>query len=210
MNALLMSAGSFPLLADDASRRHADAGHQIVRALMSACGARPTDAQRHAGLSRPMVKIEITLPGDLASLLASLTIHTWENGRTAIGFSADAGAGAGAMTAYRAVPAQTPAGRHFELRCEQAPHDMTPERFCEAFDITHAEARVLAALVAGEQPKRYALRRSLSIHTVRTQICSLKTKMGCRRQIDLVRKVFALEHRAAGGRDGIGGIGFSQ
>lgn len=194
MNALSLPAGSFPVLADGAPRHHADAGRQIVRALMSACGARPPDAQRHAAESKSMVKVEVTLPGDLAGLLGSLTIHTWEN--ESVGIVIGAGAGAGAITAYRSVPAQAHAGLRFELRREEPPHDMTPERFCEAFDITHAEARVLAALVAGEQPKRYALRRGLSIHTVRTQICSLKTKMDCRRQIDLVRKVFAFGHRA--------------
>ncbi len=177
---LLPTSASFPP-ADDVQRHHA--GHQILRALTSACGADLAQAQRHAVPVPYTVKVEVTLPGDLAGLLGSLTIHTWES--------------AGAVTAYRSVPTPAPSGLRFELRCDQASADMSPERFCAEFDITLAEARVLAALVAGEQPKRYAQRRGLSIHTVRTQICALKTKMDCRRQIDLVRKAFALDQRAA-------------
>lgn len=56
-----------------------------------------------------------------------------------------------------------------------------------AFDITHAEARVLAALIDGQSPAEHAQAHGASIHTVRKQIAVLMDKMGCHRQIDLVR-----------------------
>ena len=61
-----------------------------------------------------------------------------------------------------------------------------------AFGITPAEARVLAALMAGQSPKQYAAAQDLSFHTVRSQIGSVMAKMDCKRQIDLVRMGLAL------------------
>ncbi len=180
MNAVLMPASCTPAPFEDAQRRQS--AQQILRALASACDASPARAQQHGTTSRSMVKVEVTLPRDLAGLLGNLTIRTWE--------------GTGPVTEYHAVPANEQSGLRLELRDAQGLGDLTPGRFCEAFDITHAEARVLAALVAGELPKRYASSRGLSIHTVRTQINSLKMKMGCNRQIDLVRKAFGLTHLA--------------
>ncbi|MBO9512737.1 MAG: helix-turn-helix transcriptional regulator [Variovorax sp.] len=71
-------------------------------------------------------------------------------------------------------------------------NDAIAEAFRQAFELTLAEARVLAALMAGELPKRYALRMGLSINTVRSQIAALMWKMGCQRQLDLVRKAMSL------------------
>ncbi len=62
---------------------------------------------------------------------------------------------------------------------------------CLAFDITVAEARVLAALVEGRSPVEFAQARGVSIATVRTQIVALRSKMGCRRQSDLIRIALA-------------------
>jgi DNA-binding CsgD family transcriptional regulator/PAS domain-containing protein len=59
---------------------------------------------------------------------------------------------------------------------------------CDAFRITPAEARVLTSLMAGQSLKQHAGAHGVSVHTVRSQVNSLMTKMECRRQIDLVRK----------------------
>lgn len=179
MNAVLMPASCAPVPVDEVF--HSQARQQILRALASACDTSSARAQQHAAASRSMVKVEVMLPRDLAGLLGGLTIRTWE--------------GSGPVTEYHAVSAAEQLGLRLELRGTQELGDLTPGHFCEAFDITHAEARVLAALVAGELPKRYASSRGLSIHTVRTQINSLKMKMGCNRQIDLVRKAYGLAHR---------------
>jgi len=62
------------------------------------------------------------------------------------------------------------------------------DSLCSAFGITPAEARVLAALVAGQSPKQHAGAQGVSVHTVRSQLGSLMAKMGCTRQAELVRK----------------------
>ncbi|RYF34574.1 MAG: helix-turn-helix transcriptional regulator [Comamonadaceae bacterium] len=67
------------------------------------------------------------------------------------------------------------------------------DRLMAAFDITPAEARVLAALCAGQTPQQHATSQALSVHTVRKQIAVLMDKMGCARQVDLVRKGLAAQ-----------------
>ncbi|MBD9662460.1 helix-turn-helix transcriptional regulator [Variovorax sp. VRV01] len=62
------------------------------------------------------------------------------------------------------------------------------DSLCGAFGVTPAEARVLAALAAGQSPKQHAGAQGVSVHTVRSQLGSLMAKMGCTRQVDLVRK----------------------
>ena len=42
--------------------------------------------------------------------------------------------------------------------------------------------------MAGQSPKQHAGLQGVSVHTVRSQVTSLMTKMECTRQIDLVRK----------------------
>lgn len=56
-----------------------------------------------------------------------------------------------------------------------------------AYDLTPAEQRVLGALIAGQSPSQHAQAHGVSIHTVRKQIAMIKDKMGCTRQVDLVR-----------------------
>lgn len=60
-------------------------------------------------------------------------------------------------------------------------------RLCVTFNLTPAEGRVLAALIDGESPADHARSYGTSIHTVRKQIAVLMEKIGCTRQIDLVR-----------------------
>ncbi|MBT2334362.1 helix-turn-helix transcriptional regulator [Variovorax paradoxus] len=62
------------------------------------------------------------------------------------------------------------------------------DRLRSAFGITHAEARVLTALMAGQSPKQHAGAQGVSVHTVRSQVSSLMAKMGSTRQADLVRQ----------------------
>ncbi|MET3373770.1 DNA-binding CsgD family transcriptional regulator [Variovorax boronicumulans] len=62
------------------------------------------------------------------------------------------------------------------------------DSLCSTFGITPAEARVLTALVAGQSSKQHAGLQGVSVHTVRSQVTSLMTKMACTRQVDLVRK----------------------
>lgn len=75
------------------------------------------------------------------------------------------------------------------VRLRRRPADAAPpELLTLAYGLTPAEARVLAALLAGQQPKRYAAEHGVALTTVRTQIAALLVKMACARQSDLVRE----------------------
>lgn len=63
----------------------------------------------------------------------------------------------------------------------------SPDLLSQALDITLAEARVLHALATGVSLNDFALRRGVSIHTVRKQVAMMMVKMDCTRQVDLVR-----------------------
>ncbi len=60
------------------------------------------------------------------------------------------------------------------------------------YQLTNAETEVTMALVRGETPEEYAEARAISITTVRTQIRSILSKAGVRRQIDLVSMIAGL------------------
>jgi DNA-binding CsgD family transcriptional regulator len=62
----------------------------------------------------------------------------------------------------------------------------------DCFDLTPAEARVVAQLAAGDDAKAIARRHGTALETVRTQIQRAMEKMGVHRQIDLVRMVLEL------------------
>jgi DNA-binding CsgD family transcriptional regulator/PAS domain-containing protein len=62
-----------------------------------------------------------------------------------------------------------------------------PDHLALFFGITRAEARVLAALVAGQSAAEYAAMTGTAERTVRNQIASLLKKMSCSRQAELVR-----------------------
>jgi DNA-binding CsgD family transcriptional regulator len=66
------------------------------------------------------------------------------------------------------------------------------DALCMAFRISPAEARVLGALVSGETLADHAQAHGVSIHTVRKQIANLRDKMGCTRQVDMVRQALAV------------------
>lgn len=61
------------------------------------------------------------------------------------------------------------------------------ESLVHTFGITQAEANVLAGLVAGLAPAEYAQENGVSESTVRTQVASIKMKLGCSRVVDLVK-----------------------
>jgi len=62
----------------------------------------------------------------------------------------------------------------------------------DCFDLTPAEARVVARLAAGDDAKAIARRHGTALETVRTQIQRAMEKAGVNRQIDLVRMVLDL------------------
>lgn len=80
----------------------------------------------------------------------------------------------------------------FRIRSRKT-QEISTESLCAAFDITPAEARVLAALMEGQSAAQHAASRSTSIHTVRKQIAVLMEKLACTRQVDLVRMGLALQ-----------------
>ena len=55
------------------------------------------------------------------------------------------------------------------------------------YDLTAAESRVLAMLLEARRPKDIALRLSIAVSTVRTQLKSLYAKTGVRDQQTLIR-----------------------
>ena len=59
----------------------------------------------------------------------------------------------------------------------------------EFYGLSHAEARLMAALVDGESLEDYADRRQISINTARTQSKQIFAKTGHGRQADLIREV---------------------
>lgn len=70
------------------------------------------------------------------------------------------------------------------------------EELSAAFGLTFAESNVLSALMQGETSKSYALARGVTINTIRSQIAMLMGKMGCSRQVDLVRKALSVNDGA--------------
>ncbi|HSW16741.1 MAG TPA: helix-turn-helix transcriptional regulator [Ramlibacter sp.] len=75
---------------------------------------------------------------------------------------------------------------------QRAPCGTRLDTLCLAFDLTPAEARVLAALADGQTPIGHAQAQGVSINTVRKQISTLMQKMDCTRQADLVRMALAV------------------
>lgn len=54
------------------------------------------------------------------------------------------------------------------------------------YDLSPAELRIAAALLAGKSPEEYALEAGVTMNTVRTQLKNLFSKTGARRQSELV------------------------
>jgi len=73
------------------------------------------------------------------------------------------------------------------MRRSSALNEADADNLVITFNITKAEARVLAGLVAGLAPAELAVQNGVSEHTVRSQISNLKRKMHCSRIVDLVK-----------------------
>ncbi len=67
----------------------------------------------------------------------------------------------------------------------RAPH----ERLRELYGLTSAEARAVAELVAGHEPRAIAERLEISLNTVRVQLARAMAKTGTQRQSELVSLV---------------------
>jgi DNA-binding CsgD family transcriptional regulator len=63
------------------------------------------------------------------------------------------------------------------------------------FGLTPAETDIVMRLNSGENTRAIADARESSIHTVRNQLKTAMTKLGVRRQVDVVRLVEGLRHR---------------
>ena len=106
-----------------------------------------------------------------------------------------AGHGAAHRLALAAAPAALCGGEALVLvriAPDRQRRPLQAEQLRLAFGLTAAEAGVLAALAEGLTPAEHAARQGVAISTVRTQIAVLMAKMGCSRQVDLVRKACAL------------------
>jgi DNA-binding CsgD family transcriptional regulator len=60
------------------------------------------------------------------------------------------------------------------------------DRLCATFGLTVAEAQVAVKLAAGDAPSKIAERRGVSAGTVRGQIKTIASKLGCCRQTEIV------------------------
>lgn len=73
------------------------------------------------------------------------------------------------------------------MRRNSALNEANADNLALTFNISKAEARVLAGLVGGLVPAELAVQNGVTENTVRTQITNLKRKMQCSRIVDLVK-----------------------
>jgi len=93
-----------------------------------------------------------------------------------------------------------PAGRIVLLIDVDPPHRPSAARLAAMFGLTAMEARLWADLATGATLADIALRRQVSVNTLRVQLARLFNKVGVHRQADLVRR--AMELRQTPGGDG--------
>ena len=75
------------------------------------------------------------------------------------------------------------------IAAPDSPAEIPASRLCQLYDLTAAEARLLAALVGGLPLDSIADRFGVSKHTIRAQLKAVYAKTRTRRQSELVRKV---------------------
>jgi DNA-binding CsgD family transcriptional regulator/PAS domain-containing protein len=85
-----------------------------------------------------------------------------------------------------------PAGRIVLLIDVDPPRPPSPDRLAALFDLTAAEARLWADLATGATLADIALRRRVSVNTLRVQLARVFNKVGVHRQADLVRRAMEL------------------
>jgi DNA-binding CsgD family transcriptional regulator len=69
----------------------------------------------------------------------------------------------------------------------------------KVFDLTPAESKISIALASGSSPQEIAVNNKVSIGTVRNQIKSIYSKIGVKRQSELVRVVLNLSRMSVQG-----------
>jgi DNA-binding CsgD family transcriptional regulator len=79
-----------------------------------------------------------------------------------------------------------PAGRIVLLIDVDPPPRPSPDRLAVLYGLTAAEARLWADLASGATLAEIALRRQVSVNTLRVQLARLFTKTGAHRQADLI------------------------
>jgi DNA-binding CsgD family transcriptional regulator len=76
-----------------------------------------------------------------------------------------------------------------DLEGQPVPFD---QQLVAVFGLTPAEARLVAALARGESRSAYAARACVAQSTIKTQLASVFTKLGVKRESELVRMALAL------------------
>jgi DNA-binding CsgD family transcriptional regulator len=71
-------------------------------------------------------------------------------------------------------------------RRQPAP-DLAVQMLSKLFELTNAEQRVLVSLLGGQRVEAIARERGVKLSTLRTQVCTLREKLGASRLEDLVR-----------------------
>jgi DNA-binding NarL/FixJ family response regulator len=82
---------------------------------------------------------------------------------------------------------QHPAWALVMLGRRQPAPDLAVEMLGKLYELTQAEQNVLIRLLAGERVEAIARTRGVKLSTLRTQVSSVRDKLGARRLEDLVR-----------------------
>lgn len=80
--------------------------------------------------------------------------------------------------------------------------DLAVAMLCRLHDLTHAEQRVLSGLLKGVRVNQLALEHGVKVSTIRTQVATLRAKLGVRRMEDALRLVAELPPMAGALRPG--------
>lgn len=125
-----------------------------------------------------------------ASLEACLAAACADGGVRTMTFPRAQGAGLLCIDVTRANPILRLAAEPLlfvRMRLEGAPLLAEPKALSRTLGVTPAEACVLHALASGMKVADYAMRRGVSVHTVRKQVAMMMEKLDCKRQVELVR-----------------------
>lgn len=69
------------------------------------------------------------------------------------------------------------------------PVGCTPETYAQLYGLTQGESRVAHQLVLGRSPREAAEELGIGVETVRTHVKNILPKVGCHRQVELVRRL---------------------
>ena len=167
------------------------AGAALAASGRILCANAAFEGERDLWLTRGGERLVLVDAQANAALYDTLASIAGPEGRRSIPLMAENGAIAALI---QVLPVRRKANDYFQSASAivvvsrprlNAPRD--PTVLAAIFDLTAAEARVVALVGAGLSLQQIAIRNSTSINTVRTQIGSAMQKCGCRRQVDLVR-----------------------